>query len=207
MNPDLERTQIKLHKALRGFLQSDPYAFVDALDGSRTLALTVDDIPFKASDVVGIKYLWDNHEPRHANFRLGELLMLGRLARDAPPPPHRKRRRPNTSGEPGPHARGGDPATSHEAASQLSPRRLSAIRTMILRTYWIEGEDGLTDIDLVRRCDGDQRRSTIRTRRSELERDYGYVEDSGRVKFQEGSNRIIWQLTEAGKAEAKRLWG
>lgn len=212
MHPDLQRLQIKLHKALKEFRQTNPYAFTDALDSPEAsvvlqLQQAGHETPLLASDVISIIY-GDGHS--YANFRLGELLMLARLGGPflgEPPPRRRRRRGPHSSGEPGPHTREDDPETSHEAAAGLSPLKMSAMRKTIMLIFLKEGEDGLTDIDLVRLYEGDQTRSTIRTRRNELERDWGYIEDSGRVRHQNGTNRVVWQLTEAGRAYAESLIG
>ena len=162
--------------------------------------------PLLASDVISIIY-GDGHS--YANFRLGEVLMLARLGGPflGQEPPRRRRRRAHSSGEPGPHTREGDPETSHAAAAGLSPLKMSAMRKTIMLIFLKEGEDGLTDIDLVRLYGGDQTRSTIRTRRSELERDFDYLRDSGRLRHQKGTNRVVWELTEKGRAYAESLIG
>jgi hypothetical protein len=205
MHPDLQRTQIKLGKALRGFHQTNPYSFVDALDAPEaSIVLQMQqaghETPLLASDVISIIY-GDGH--RYANFRVGELLMLARLASldDAA----RLARQIGGLDDIGdPAARIDDMDTSHAAAEGLSPLKMSELRKTILRTLYIEGEDGLTDIDLVRMCDGDQRRSTIRTRRSELVT-HGFIRDSGERRHQEGSMRAVWVLTDKGRAEAEAL--
>ena len=62
----------------------------------------------------------------------------------------------------------------------------------------MRGGIALTDFDLEVICDNHG--STYRTRRSELV-ELGYVADSGQRRMQEGSNRIVWVITELGQRD------
>jgi hypothetical protein len=88
--------------------------------------------------------------------------------------------------------RTGDPGTSHEAADSVAPK-LKKIQIMVdamHRKY----PHGLTDWELDEVMGGNHERSTYRTRRAELTR-YGLIVNSGHVRHQHGSNRIVWVHT------------
>lgn len=91
--------------------------------------------------------------------------------------------------EPAAHARRTDPSTSHEAASKFTAKKLTEIQQQVLLLFKSRRE--LTDLDLQQAFNFSG--STHRTRRSELV-ERGLVRNSGRKKFQDGSNRIIWEI-------------
>ena len=99
--------------------------------------------------------------------------------------------------EPHTRVRSGDPDTSFEAAESISPLRMTELRRKVLLIF--ARRIALTDFDLEIICENHG--STYRTRRSELV-ELGYVADSGQRLMQEGSNRIVWVITDLGQEMA-----
>jgi len=91
-------------------------------------------------------------------------------------------------------SRRSDPLTSRQAA-RAAEGKFSELQRDVLRLHK-RFPQGLTDLDLQALTGSGL--STYRTRRKELV-EAGYLFDSGQRKAQEGSNRIIWMLTEMGK--------
>lgn len=87
-----------------------------------------------------------------------------------------------------------DPDTSQQAA-RAAAGMFTAKQMTVLRQFR-DAPNGLTDLEL-QTIIGDGR-STYRTRRSELV-EAGLLQDSGRREKQEGSNRIVWEVTDAGR--------
>jgi hypothetical protein len=101
------------------------------------------------------------------------------------------------------HARSGDPITSHEAAARHTSESLTQKQQLVLSYFRALRQ--MTDVDLRNRLRADlvipanRDGSTYRTRRSELV-DLGKLRDSGQKRFQEGSNRIIWEIIPLGES-------
>jgi hypothetical protein len=90
-----------------------------------------------------------------------------------------------------------DPATSFDAAARIVPQ-LKELQRVVFEVLLEAGPHGLTDIELDVRCitkHGKRGYSTYRTRRAELV-ELGYVGDSGRKRFLEGSDRKVWVIKE-----------
>lgn len=103
------------------------------------------------------------------------------------------------NGEPRAYARNTDPVTSHEAADQVQPS-LNELQENVLLAMVDLGP--ATDEDLTEYCAkllGERGESTYRSRRSWLTR-HRLVKNSGRKKIQDGTKRILWELTALGKA-------
>jgi hypothetical protein len=96
--------------------------------------------------------------------------------------------------------RTGDPDTSHAAAEYIAPK-MTAKRLAVLLHF--ARYKAMTDLEL-QEAFNDPRRSTYRTRRSELVT-LKLVEDSGLRKIQQDTKRIVWIITPAGLAAARAL--
>jgi hypothetical protein len=98
-------------------------------------------------------------------------------------------------------ARSTDPDTSHEAAA-ASPGLRAADRRKVLLIH-ASYPMGLTDFELAALAARQQ--TSFGKRRGEL-RDAGYIVDSSlRRPAPSGASAIVWQITEAGRALARRL--
>jgi hypothetical protein len=101
-------------------------------------------------------------------------------------------------------ARRTDPDTSHLAGRKIVPK-LDGLRIKVLRCCASLGM--FTNVDLDEWCVthyGPRAESSYRKRCGEL-RDLGLVENSGELRFQRGSNRIVWRITASGRAELTKI--
>jgi hypothetical protein len=89
-----------------------------------------------------------------------------------------------------------DPDTSREAAASVAPK-LTRVQKEVLAFAASCGFGGFTDTDI--EAQFASTRSTYRTRRAEL-RAMGYLEDTGQRRKVDGSNRVIWRITDRGLA-------
>lgn len=81
-----------------------------------------------------------------------------------------------------------DPSTSHDAAERIMPK-LNQLQLTVLDYFRSIYPAVITDLDLQEHFGNHL--STYRTRRQELTA-LGLIQDSGRQKWQRGSNRIMW---------------
>jgi len=94
-----------------------------------------------------------------------------------------------------PLVRNGDPHTSTLAADKIRLKQ-GTIRWRVLEVYFLYGE--MTDWECNKRLDNRKNLSSLRTRRKELGVD-GMMEWTGRTVEQDGTDRQVWRITDAGK--------
>jgi hypothetical protein len=113
---------------------------------------------------------------------------------DEPEPPRRARAR----------ARAADPSTSHEAALSVDVTRH---RVIVLGAFAVWGRmaDETLIVALTKRRSGhDITPQSARSRRAELVRD-GFLTIVGEAVTEHGRRCLVFDLTDAGKAEAERF--
>ncbi|MEV6879567.1 hypothetical protein [Amycolatopsis sp. NPDC051128] len=95
-----------------------------------------------------------------------------------------------------------DPAATSARAARLVEPRTGNQRGAILR-FIVEG-NGSTDFEIAR----DLRilPNSVRPRRGELA-EAGYVVDSGRIRRHRGSDWVVWEATDEGRAWHRRAFG
>jgi hypothetical protein len=99
-----------------------------------------------------------------------------------------------------------DPRTSHAAAESIKVRA-GTQRARLLETFGRWPDDGLTDEQAMERSQGVRADSEYAKRCSEL-RAAGLIRDTGRDrKGGSGLDRIVSEITEAGKAALRGLEG
>jgi hypothetical protein len=103
-----------------------------------------------------------------------------------------------------PGVRNADPRTSGQAVPGVMRR--GSQRHLLLRSYAERApESGLTDEEAMERAVGVNPNSEYATRCSEL-RNAGWIEDTGEDrKGNSGTPRIVCRITDAGRAELRRL--
>ncbi len=92
-------------------------------------------------------------------------------------------------------ARSSDPPTSFKAAAEILSK-LNELQRVVYEAYEDVYPYGMTNLDLENKFNN--HKSTYRTRTSELV-GMGLLIDTGRIKFQEGKNRVVWALKPKGE--------
>lgn len=112
---------------------------------------------------------------------------------------------PETRVDEGPraHARGGDPWTSHEAASTVNVPRHRAIVFGAFVAWGRMSDEALVAGLAKRRPQYDITPQSARSRRSELTAD-GLLHIVGEAETQHRRRCLVYGLTEKGEAEAER---